>query len=373
MCQPGSIAFLIPLRCAAEDIEALLDLLSSITVYEGASHCVVVVHDGVLLPEWEFRLTSAYQRIILVKNPRSDVGYGRNGALTCGILHALELLVNTGHNPACVVKMDTDALVIRPFVKRLLEIVAYSPNVAVLGTLGATPRKTWSRYYEEIAEPSPFCQFVDATGFLLDDLLCELRLDCFCEQRFATCFPSHLNILQDICDTHDQRYLPDRDGKLEPITVEVLALLVSLIKRAQQKGFVSRLYCAGGTYAITSEFIKRLARMGLLATNLFWRYIPYGEDQITGLLTFAAGMTLADCSEPGDIFGVQIQGLPYRPEVLCALGYSLIHSVRYADGLTEDEIRRYFREMRINCGRTAQEPTVRRFVDSSGHVSLEKR
>jgi hypothetical protein len=63
-----------------------------------------------------------------------------------------------------------------------------------------------------------------------------------------------------------------------------------------------------------------------------------------GTLCAIVGLDAADLGSPGEPFGVQAVGLPYPPEILLELGYSIVHSVKDTPRMSEKSIRQIFRQ-----------------------------
>jgi hypothetical protein len=82
-------------------------------------------------------------------------------------------------------------------------------------------------------------------------------------------------------------------------------------------------HCLGGAYAVSSSFLN--------AAPLGWR--PWvgtglGEDVVVGLLASAAGLRMRSLTGPGEPFALAWRGLPAPPPELAAQGHSIVHSVK---------------------------------------------
>jgi hypothetical protein len=321
-------AFVIPLRNSLDEVLLCKSLLTSVVLAEGESWPVWIVHDGELTDVSKETLRGTYRNIKFTSNPRQGIGYGRNGGMACGILTAIAAMEQLGCLPDFVVKLDCDAIVLRKFTPQIEKTLQLHPKAGILGTLGATPRKNWDGFFEDISAESPFTTFVSIAATEIANFNRDVSLDCFCSYDFDRCFPQHLSYLDRPIFSGVNFIIKEEQSHLHDLTLEVLLVLAPLIYKAIEQGLTSKLYCSGGAYALSRSFMSDLSRTQLLTTNLFWRYIPYGEDQIMALLAFAFGKRLIDCSSPGDVFAIQIHGLPFPLDILHTLGYGIAHSVR---------------------------------------------
>jgi hypothetical protein len=114
---------------------------------------------------------------------------------------------------------------------------------------------------------------------------------------------------------------------------------------ADRNGYVEGESALGGAYIHPYNAVLDLYERGwldqpcLAASRL-------GEDHIMSMLIMAAGYELGEFSRPGDPGALKLQGLPAHPEELLATGKLVTHSVRYWQGLKEQEIRNIFNRAR---------------------------
>jgi hypothetical protein len=203
-----------------------------------------------------------------------------------------------GHD--LIVKLDTDALVVGPFVDELNSAMQRSPRAGVFGSYdrvcnGAVRDFTvWRRPVRRLTRrvllrrASPFVEIV-APG--------------------------------------DRRR---RAGVLDA---------------ARANGYVDGEHCLGGAYAVRGELVRELDARGWLDARP-WRRTWLGEDIVLGLLARACGYTLEGLVGPGEPFAVARAGLPAPPEELLSSGHSIVHSLKNDAGRSEAEVREYFRTQR---------------------------
>lgn len=90
-------------------------------------------------------------------------------------------------------------------------------------------------------------------------------------------------------------------------------------------------HCLGGAYAVSSRFLH--------SASLDWR--PWmrsrlGEDVVVGLLSSAAGLRMSSLTAPGEPFALSWRGLPLPPPEIVSRGHSIVHSVKAED--EQDEL-----------------------------------
>ena len=96
---------------------------------------------------------------------------------------------------------------------------------------------------------------------------------------------------------------------------------------------------------MSGAMLISLYNAGLLP-NYTFQSVNLGEDHLFSLFAKAAGFTLATLSEGNLPFGCAWKGLPTSPQQLIEDDKKIIHSVRYWEGMTESDIRAFFKEQR---------------------------
>ena len=309
-------AVLVLVGPSPADLQGLQDLIESLLCYEAKMHWLVIIDDsqidrglasGVVTP--------SYCTTISIHNPREGRGNPRLGGQCSGVLAGLSWLFEHA-TPAFVLKLDTDTLIIAPFVTKLAESADEKTNVGIIGVLGPTADRSSAIFRCQFFWPSPIIvEYVTRYGHLP-------RL---------TNEANGKNASRQYRGTADSLWTPK---------------IKSDIERAYSNGYLGLHYCQGGSYAISATMLKRLGEDGLLRDGNDWTSFPVGEDVMMGMYASAVGLNVCDCSATGEVFGVQFRALPHSPEELLHRKYSIIHSVRNNSNLSEDHIRNFFRSRR---------------------------
>lgn len=119
------------------------------------------------------------------------------------------------------------------------------------------------------------------------------------------------------------------------------AWLWLIYKAALRHGYRTGESVFGGAYFITRRCLLALRRRGWLPLYPL-KQIELEEDHLFSLLARAAGFTLGDLSSGSRPMGCEWKGLPASPEELYTIGKKIIHSTRYWQEMTEEEIRDFF-------------------------------
>lgn len=121
--------------------------------------------------------------------------------------------------------------------------------------------------------------------------------------------------------------------------------LRGLRRLAVAAGYEPGEHPCGGAYIMTADAITALAHNGLLERGRFTKS-GLAEDHLYSLAIRSLGIEIADTSGPTDPMCIKWRGLAMSPPDLTASGKLLVHSIRFADGWSEEEIRNYFRAHR---------------------------
>ncbi|MDQ8727648.1 hypothetical protein [Bradyrhizobium sp. LHD-71] len=199
------------------------------------------------------------------------------------------------------IRLDTDSLVIGPFRQRIFEKLNGDCSLAMIGAYSRTPNgaaRDWSVHRKPIRE--------------LTRLL-SIRQPWRVAANYADPVRKHIRRLYARARVHEYQ-----DGE----------------------------HCLGGGYALSREFLDRVAAGGYLDDPQLWICVDIPEDVAVGMHVRAVGMRFEDQVARGDVFGVRYKGLPYPPEELLDRRYAIIHAVKNDDTHSEAEIRAYFSKKR---------------------------
>lgn len=118
-----------------------------------------------------------------------------------------------------------------------------------------------------------------------------------------------------------------------------------LISKAEQNGYEMGEHVLGGAYFMSSSLIEKLASLDLLQSSEFLGS-KLEEDQIFGILTYVAGFKLGDFVTGELPMCLKWRGLPLSPEKIVRLGKKIVHSTRFYEKISENEIRTRFKHFR---------------------------
>jgi hypothetical protein len=198
-------------------------------------------------------------------------------------------------------KLDTDSLVVAPFVDRVAAVLA-DESLGMVGTFG---------------------RHCDGSERSFDLWPFRVRRRRFLVRPF--------------------RDGPNGDGPLrvrQAIWGE-RAVLRRRIIEARRNGYSYGDHCIGGGYAVPRRFLQRMAERGYFADWPAWVGFDIGEDVCIAIYVRAVGLALADANRPGQPFGVEYHTLPGSPQEIVDADYAVIHSIK-DPAYGEDAVREFF-------------------------------
>jgi hypothetical protein len=250
-------------------------------------------------------------QVVELLNPRRGQGGDWRGAVSAAKLIALGW-VHNNTDADFVLKIDTDALVIRPFSTAVRHFLLSHPTAGLVGTVGYTCNREIKQLFDEEPQLAKVCRLLPRAA---------PSVDVDAENGFI--FISNCGVF-----SHERRKFFD---KVRPH-----------IEAAIHRGFRSTEYCQGGASVVTRDMIDAMAVSGYLESPETWINLPFGDEPVMAMYARALGMDICDCSNEGEPFGIQYIGLPYPLETIRARRHSLIHSVKNDRRYTEAQIRSYF-------------------------------
>lgn len=303
---------IVPVAGTDEDWARLPDLLESLWTYESTVDEIVILDDGARARPMPS--APATCKLTRLPNARAGRGDGWSGGLCAGMIGGFQYLHSSA--PASrrfILRIDTDALVIAPFARRVAQVFEQRPAVGMIGSYLVSPNGK-PRGYEYWGE-----------------------------------------LLKDMLRPWLRGARRRRTGRPLPISLWGRpARLRRIIRRAMGQGYVLGQSVQGGAYAISMTAINRLADRGYLADPMLWLNTDLVEDVMMSMLVMASGMELMGFAANGEVFGVLHRGLPDVPERLLERGYGVIHSVRNDPRFSEGDIRVFFQNMRSRSGKVGQ-------------------
>lgn len=316
-------AILIPVGPDAIEPARVVDLIQSIVAHEPSpgEARIVLLDDGPSTRDLSAMVAApAGYSLTMLRHPRHALvadpfpRASTLGSLGAGLLAALAWLQSQATKPRFVLKLDTDALVIAPFVRQIERALSNHPSAGMIGAHRFTPLGT----IREIAHHGPIMRrlhvppldWSSPTGVVRSSI-----------RRVR----SRLNF-----------------GSEHSSNSKIRAC----IGEARSNGYTYGEHCLGAAYVLSGEMIARLAVRGVLSDPLIWMDADCGEDVLFGMLAYCVGLHLADAVRPGEPFGVRHIGLAAPPEQLLRRGYSIIHSLKNDARFGETELRTFFRAAR---------------------------
>ena len=280
-----SMAVVIP----AGPQDDILDTLSSVVHYTEKSRIVVVINDNSPFLKDVASIKQLSTDIVLLDAPTGAPGTlgGLWVKLACGYRWILER-----YEPQVILRLDADALVIGSGLEsRASQTFAGCSKIGLLGSYRIGPDGGGRDY-----------------SWAAQRLRAETGIRGLRHPRIRAYLRSHLSLAR----TYD---------------------------------YVDGESALGGAYLHSFGAANRIYLNG-------WFDQPWlassklGEDHIMALLTYAAGYRIADFGGPEDPLALKWKGLPAHPEELLAKRKLVTHSVRSWGNLSEEEIRRIFKEAR---------------------------
>jgi hypothetical protein len=309
MSASASYAILVAVGPDPKELERVGDLIDSIRAYEPGPAHLVLVDDG----EDDRKLASHFDvptnwKLTSVAHPRREfpelsARAKRGKGICAAILQGLAMVAREAPEARFTLKLDTDALVISPFVQKLSRVVEEHPNVGMIGAYDHTP----SGAARDISKNASTVREMHQPGSIVRRL----------------------------------RNWVGGDG---------LARISRHIGAARRNAYRYGEHCLGGAYAVSRKLVLRMQKDGYLDKPKLWLPIDCPEDVMVGIYTKAVGCDYLSYVDRDEVFGVRHRGLDDAPRGLLERGYSVIHAVKNDPNLSEAEIRAFFREQRQRRG-----------------------
>jgi hypothetical protein len=115
-----------------------------------------------------------------------------------------------------------------------------------------------------------------------------------------------------------------------------------IIAQALSNGYEPGAHCLGGAYAVSRDLLREKQLLDWRP----WVQTPLSEDVVIGLLAGAKGLSMRSAVGCGEPFGLAHVGLPADPQTLIGRGHSIIHSVKDGRYGSETQLREWFRSRR---------------------------
>lgn len=298
-------AIVLPVGPDLIEIDRVADLIESVRASERGRCWFVMVDDGIedrKLTE-KFEIPANWVSTSIPhprrKFPERAVVATSGKGICSAVLAALSNVATNAPEARFTLKLDTDALIIGPFVEKLATVVAAHADVGMIGAYDRTPN-----------------------GDLRD-----------------TTFAAHI-----------MRSLHKPAGFLRRVKNTIarneFAIVSSHIAQAISNGYNYGDHCLGGAYACSAELLKRMKLQRYLEYPQLWLPIDSPEDVMLGMYSKAVGLRHFSYVGRNEVFGVRYKGLADTPQALLDRGFSVIHAVKNDKQFTELQIRQFFKEHR---------------------------
>jgi hypothetical protein len=235
--------------------------------------------------------------------PKLAARASRGKGICAAILRGLATIGREAPEAQFTLKVDTDALVIAPFVEKLARLINQHPKVGMIGAYDRTPSGTPRDISKNAATVS----------------------DLYRGESFV-------------------RRLRNWMG------ADAQATISRHIGAAMGNGYQFGEHCLGGAYAVSQTLVARMTQQGYLGDPKLWLPIDCPEDVMVGIYTKAVNCDYYNFVAQNEVFGVRHRGLDDSPQRLLERGYSVIHAVKNDANFSEEQIRAFYREQRHGHG-----------------------
>lgn len=293
-----SFAVLIPVGPSPLEPDRLVDLLDSLLVHESTGAHAVIIHDNPHAGIDTLRpLLPQGLPVTLLSSLRRGRGIGWLGGLATGVLQGLAH-IHRALDVEFVVRLDTDALVIKPFASQIQALVA-NRKAGLLGSF---------------REPLASAPHVETLKYIQTKFLKPFTVWRHNE------FPTQV-----------QCRLIGRGKRI-----------ARLQSQAEKHGYQRGSFCRGGAYVLTPAILEAMASQGLFSNPDTYLFRPVSEDVVATTSCFAAGL---ECVNTG-LISNRNGGLAATPDELIAGESAIIHSLKAPSPEEEKNLRMRFREAR---------------------------
>jgi hypothetical protein len=291
---------LVPAGPGDREIARILDLLDALACHD-PEDCAVVLILNDRNPRIA-ELAAASARVRVLDNPRNGEGWGWAGGLIGGQLWAWELIAREYGDLGCFVKMDSDAISLRPLGAPLAAIFA-DPKV------GAAGARIDDQPYPPYRQAAPFTSL----------------------QRRVRKVRAPLSLWR----------LPR--WHVRQAVFGHHRWVAGLFTQAEKNGYLPGELIMGGALAFSVECARRMVDLGITQRWRDFLDLAISDDYILTMLPYLGGLRSADAP----LFCVEPENVRFPPaDLLRDPAVGVVHSVKGHGKMTEEEIRAQFRANR---------------------------
>lgn len=292
-----------------------LDLLDSVRVHEAdilAACDLVVVHDGNVEAALSAQRMSDFRSVTALMNP-SGPGDALWDRVTQGMLTGVRWFLDRGPYDL-LLRLDDDALVIQPFVRRLAERFAAHPEWGIVGSVTTFPDgspnqgvTTLQHLVTQAARPVP------ELGWL-------------------------------------RRWHRGRVLRAAWSLKQRASIRTGVVRRALANGYRSAEHAVGGALAVNGAAVAAWAASTWFPMPDAFRYSLMPDDLILAMCASAAGYDVVDLNGPGEPFGVWWEQPTMDARTLLERGHGIVHAIKEFEAFDEQAFRQAMRWHRRNEG-----------------------
>jgi hypothetical protein len=306
------VATVISIGPSDQDHRRMDDLLDALAHF-GVTGPIIINNDGAKPAALEELLRKYRLSGHVVANPRAGIGNHWMGRLTVGVGNGFSY-VRRHYPDHHVLKLDTDALILRPYHSRLTALLAAHSDVGLIGSVELQTESAELLATPETPAPA-------RGGFSWSTVM-------YRRSRRVT-----------------------RSDRWPFVALNLFgarAALRRLLLRASAHGYAWGDHTNGGAYILTAEANRRIGTLtdlwhpGVIAND--W----ITEDLVFGIAVYAAGLKIVRQQNPGDTIASCWKGLIGRTlDEVWARDNCVVHSVKDYLHFKEEETRAYYRARRL--------------------------
>ncbi len=301
--KPFAFVYVIPLGRSALDRHRCADLLDSIRCCQPTAAHTYLVNDGNDERALLQLLKTAGLPGSVVGVTQASRGLPWSERLTLGLSHTYRRVLREFPDHS-VCRLDTDALLVRPFGEAAARVFAADPRAGLIGSNGlfGGARRLGRWWARQVSRYTP-------------------RL---------------------------VRW--NRPPYFRQNVVGVNGLLRRHALRAKALGYSLGAAVCGGGYLFRAEAVRAVFSLPGTLRLTASRRIGVSEEVLFSILTCGAGFRLAIQDSPGDAFGIAWRGLPGRSlREVWERGNAIIHSLKSHGLFNEETTREFFRHRRARA------------------------